>query len=124
VALAIGRGDRRHHRERGRDSGDAKSACEAVTQRVDLFAHVAGVADDAARPVQHAFTLWREALEARAAQHQQHAHLFLDLLNPRRQGRLGDAAGLGGAAEVFLARQRQQEFELVDHKNLFLFIEL
>ena len=56
-----------------------------------------------------------EALEARAAVHQQHAHLLFELLHAGRQRRLGDAAGLGGAAEMLLAGQRQDEIELVDH---------
>ena len=77
-------------------------------------AHRARVADDAARPVEHPLALRREALEARAAIDQQHAHLLLELLDAGRQGRLGHAAGLGGAAEMLFAGQRQQEIELVD----------
>ena len=92
---------------------------EAVAQRIDFVAHVAGVADNAARPFQHALALRRETLEARAAPHQQHAHLLLDLLHPGRQSRLGHAAGLGSAAEVFFTGQSQQEFELVDHGICF-----
>ena len=77
-------------------------------------AHRARVADDAARPVEHALAFRREALEARAAVDQQHAHRLLELLDSGRQRRLGDAAGLGGAAEMLLAGQRQEEFELID----------
>ena len=88
-----------------------------MAQRIDLLAHVAGVADDAPRPVQHPFALGREALKARAAPHQQDAHLFLDLLHPGRQSRLGNAARLGSAAEMLLTGQRQQEFEFVNHAN-------
>ena len=100
MPLAIGRGERRHHRERGRDRGDAQPPGQAVAQRIDLLAHGAGVADDAARPVEHALALRREALEARAAVDQQHAHLLFELLDAGRQRRLGHAAGLGGAAEM------------------------
>jgi hypothetical protein len=53
-----------------------------VTQRVDFLAHGAGVADDAPRPVEHALTLRGEALKARAAVDQQHAHLFFEVLHP------------------------------------------
>ncbi len=88
---------------------------KTVTQGIDLLAHGAGVADNAARPVEHALPLGGEALKARAAVDQQHAHLLLDLLDARRERRLGDAAGLGGAAEVPFPRQRQDEFELVEH---------
>ena len=86
-----------------------------MTERIDLLAHRAGVADDAPGPFEHAFAFRGEALEARAAIHQQHAHLFFELLHAGRQGRLGHSAGLGGAAEVLLAGQRQDEIELVDH---------
>ena len=53
--------------------------------------------------------------------HQQHAQLLLELLDAGRQRRLGDAAGLRRAAEMLLARQRQKEFELVDHRNILAF---
>ena len=45
-------------------------------------------------------TLGREALEARAAVDQHHAHLLLKLLDARRQRRLCDAAGFGGPPEM------------------------
>ena len=38
----------------------------------------------------------------------------LELLDAGRQRRLGDAAGLGGAAEMLFAGQREEEFQLVD----------
>ncbi len=114
MARAERRGEARHHRQRGRDRGDAQPAGEAVAQRVDLLPHGAGVADDAARPVEHALALRGEAAEARAAVDQQHADRLLELLDAGRQRRLGHAAGFGGAAEMPLARQRQEKFELVD----------
>ena len=40
---------------------------------------------------------------------------------PGRQRRLGHAAGLGGAAEMPLAGQRQNEVELVDHRKVLCF---
>ena len=92
-----------------------------MPQRIDLLAHVAGVADNAPRPFQDAVAFGRETLETRAAPDQQNAHLLLDLLHPGRQGRLGDAAGLGGAAEMRLAGQRQQEFEFVDHGDNLIY---
>ena len=115
MLLAIRRGERGDHRERGRDRGDPQPPRQAVTQRVDLLAHGAAVADDPARPIQHALALRREALESRAAVHQQHAHLLLELLHARGQRRLRHAAGLRCTAEVLFAGEGQDEFELVDH---------
>ena len=111
MALAERRGEARDHRERGRDRGDAQLPGQAVAQRVDLRAHRARVADDAARPVEHLLALGREALETRAAVDQQHAHLLLELLHAGRKRRLGDAAGLGGAAEMPLAGQGKEEIQ-------------
>jgi len=48
---------------------------------------------------------------------QQHTHGFLELLDPGGQRRLGHAAGLGRAAEMPLARQRQKEFQLIDQRT-------
>ena len=39
---------------------------------------------------------------------------FLELLDPGGQRGLGHAAGLGRAAEMPLARQRQKKFQLID----------
>ncbi len=116
---AVGRGEPLDHRQRGRDGGDAQAAGQAVLERVHFLAHGAGVADDAARPVEHALALRREALKARAAVDQQDAEAILELLHAGRQSRLGDAAGLGGAAEMLFPRQGEQKFELVDHGGLF-----
>ena len=111
----VGGGDHRHHGERGGDGGDADMAGKAALQRVDLLAHGARVADDAARPVEHPLALGGEALEARAALHQQHAERILELLDAGRERGLAHAAGLRRVAEMPLARQRDDEFELVDH---------
>ena len=52
---------------------------------------------------------------------QQHAHLLFELLHAGRERRLRHAAGLGGAAEMPFARQRQDEVELVDHRKVLFF---
>src|SRR4029077_6384297 len=91
-----------------------------VLERVALLAQGAAVADDAASPVEHALAFRCEILEPRAAIDQEHAETILELLDAGRQRRLGDAAGPGRPAEMVLARQRQQEFELIDH-SLSLF---
>ena len=107
-------GEACHHRERGGDGGDAQPPGQAVTQRLELLPHGAGVAHDAPCPVEHPLALRGEALEAGPAVDQQHAHGFLELLDPGGQRGLGHAAGLGRAAEMPLARQRQKEFQLID----------
>ena len=59
-----GRGDHGRYGERGGDRRDADMAGKTVPQRIDLLAHGASVADDAARPVEHPLAFRREALEA------------------------------------------------------------
>src|SRR5499427_1443561 len=85
-----------------------------MAQRVELLAHGARVADDAARPSKHPLALGGEAAKARAAVDQQHAHGVLELLDPCGERGLGHPAGLRRAAEMPLAGERQKEFELID----------
>jgi hypothetical protein len=73
------------------------------------------IGHDAARPIEHALALGREALEARAPQHELDPEAVLQLLHPGRQGLLGHAAGFGRMAEMLLAGEREQEVQLVDH---------
>src|SRR5262249_55403049 len=113
----VRRREHRRHRERGGDGGDPQMAGEAALERVDLLAHRAGVGDDAARPVEHPFALGREAVIAGAALHQQHAERILELLDAGRQCGLTNVARLRRAPEMLLARQRYDEFQLVDHRR-------
>ena len=84
VPLAIGRRQFLDHRQRGRDRGDAQPSDKAVLEGMDLLAHGAGVADDAACPVQHPFALGREVLETRATIDQKDAERVLELFDARR----------------------------------------
>src|SRR5581483_8866035 len=81
----------------------------------DLLAHGARVADDAPRPIEHALAFRREALEARAALHEEYAELILELFDAGREGRLAHAAGFRRVAEMPLARECDDEFELFQH---------
>jgi hypothetical protein len=54
-----------------------------------------------------------------AAVDQQHAHLFLELLHTGRKGRLRHPAGFRRAAEMLLARQGDDELQLVEHGFVF-----
>jgi hypothetical protein len=76
-------------------------------ERVDLLAHGARITDDAPRPIEHALTLGREALEARAALHEQYAERVFELFDGGGEGRLAHAAGFGSEAEMPLARETQ-----------------
>src|SRR4029077_18252704 len=58
-----------------------------------------------------------EALEARAALHQEHAHRVLELLDARREGRLANSARFRRMAEMSLSGERDDEFELIDHEG-------
>ena len=88
---------------------------EAVGEGADLVAHGAGVADETARPGEHALTLGGKPHEPRAAMDEEDAQALLQLLVPRRKRRLGDAARLRRAPEVILPRQGEEEFELIEH---------
>ena len=119
-----------HRRDGARDR--ARSA-------VSIMASAMGIAAMRSRPVRPCLSAWtssrmarlsptmrraqsstrspsgREILEPRAAIDQEHAETLLELLDAGRQRRLGHAAGFGGPAEMLFARQREQEFELIDH---------
>ncbi len=61
---AVGRGEQLDHGERRGNGGDANMAGKAALQRIDLLMHGARIADDAARPVEHALAFRGESLEA------------------------------------------------------------
>ena len=88
---------------------------QSALERVHLLTHRPAVRDDAARPFEHALALGGEALKPRAALHQHHPELILELLDAGGKRGLADVAHLGGAAEVLLAGERNDEFKLVDH---------
>jgi hypothetical protein len=77
--------------------------------------HGAGVADDAARPVEHALALRREARKARAAVDEADAETLLELLDRGRERRLAHPAGLRGAADMPLACEGDEELQPVEH---------
>ena len=90
-------------------------AGEAAFERIDLLVHRAGVGDDTARPFEHALALRGKAAKPRSALHQQHAKTLFQLLDAGRQGGLAHPAGFRRMPEMLLARQRDDEFQLVDH---------
>jgi hypothetical protein len=99
--------------------GDLDVPGQPVLERADFLTHGARIADDAARPFEDALALRREAVEARAALDEQHAERVFELLDAGGKRGLGDAAGFGGAAEMLLAGEREEEFQLVDHASFY-----
>ena len=102
--------------ERGRDGRDLQVTAQALPQRPHFLAHRARVRHDRARPVEDPLALGGEAEKARSTLHQQHAQRVLELLDAGGKSRLRHPALVRGAAEVSFARQRDQEFEFVDHE--------
>ncbi len=121
VLFAERRGQPWHHGERGRNRRDADVAGKAVPRGAHLFLHGARVAGDAPRPDQHLLAFRRQPLEARTALDQHDAQRLLELLDRRRQRRLGDAELLGSPAEMLLPCEFDEEFELVDHGRKLAF---
>jgi hypothetical protein len=115
MAGPVRRRQRRHHGEGGRHGGDLDVTGGALLEGPNLLLHRPGIADDTARPVKHALALRREAEEARAAMDEQNAERVFELLDSRRKRRLRHAARFGGAAEMLLAGESDQIFQLVDH---------
>jgi hypothetical protein len=68
----------------------------------------------ALRAVEHQLALRREAVEPPRARDDPDAELALDLPDGGGEGRLGDAASLGGAAEMAFAGQRDQIGQVLD----------
>ena len=85
---------------------------------MQLVAHGAGIAHNAAAPVQHTQALRREAHEAGTTLDEQDTERRLQLFDSGRQGRLCDAAGVSGAAEMLLARQGEEEDQLINHESV------
>jgi hypothetical protein len=101
----------------GRAVGIAPSLIRPLTpslQLCDRFLHQVGFGEDAARMGEHDLALLGQALEAPAALDDQHAELFLQLHDRRRQGRLRDMAGLRRPAKMFFTSKRVEINQLAD----------
>ena len=69
--------------QRGWNDAERQGAGEPALQSIDFLAHRARVGDDAARPIQDALALRREATEARPTLDDQHAQLILEAFHRR-----------------------------------------
>src|SRR3546814_1757483 len=72
------------------------------------------VGQDLARPGEELLALRREPGEAMASRHERYAEILLKFADRRRQGRLGDMAGIGGAGEMPLFGERHEIGEMAD----------
>src|SRR5450759_5250511 len=93
------RGQRSDHAKHGRNRGDSNFARKPVLERIDFLPHAANIADDAAGPVERAFSFRGKPDKPRAALDQHHAKDFLKLFEARRHGRLRDAAEACGVTQ-------------------------
>ena len=98
----------RGHRQRGRHAGQQQRPAGRGPRLAQLLAQRLALVQHAVRAGQHPLTLGRQALVLAAAAHDGHAELLLERADRVRQRRLGDVAGLGGAAEVARLRQRAE----------------
>src|SRR3546814_20917007 len=67
-----------------------------------------------ARPGEELLALMLDPGEALASRHERYAEILLKFADRRRQGRLGDMAGIGGAREMPLFGERHEIGEMAD----------
>src|SRR5262245_30523504 len=106
------RGDERGRRQCRRDCTQAERALEAPAQAAGLLLEPVLVAQHAPGPGEHAVPLGRDALEAPTAAHERDPELALEVLDRAGERGLAYVTGLRGAAEVLLAVEGVQIFEL------------
>ena len=106
------RGSHGQHRWNGRD---AQMARKPALVQIDVLLHRAYAGNDLTRPAEDALAFFGEAQEARAAPDQHDAQRILKLPYAGRKRRLGDAAVLRRAAEMFFLCKGDQKLKLVDH---------
>ena len=108
----------RHERQRGRDRADAQRAAQPRAQFRQAVLQRLRIGQDAPGVRQHEFAFGRQPDETPTALDDHDSEFGFELRDRGRQRRLGNAAGVGGAPEVPLARQRIQIDELPDYHPL------
>jgi len=103
-----GRGETRHHGERGGDGADPQMPAQPPAHLADFLLQPVAIGEDALGPFHHAKSLGRETLETPAALHDGHGKLGLELLDGGGESGLGDAASRCGAAEMAFPGQRPE----------------
>ena len=110
-------GDESRHRQRRRDHADrqmARQRTRRIAQRFDLLLQRRPVVENGVRPLEDALAVRREAVKTLAALDDRDAELLLELADAARERGLRHVAGLRGAREVLLTRQRHQILQLPD----------
>jgi hypothetical protein len=108
----------RNHGECGRDCRERDMPGQPMLCGPDFLAHSPRIAHDPAGPFEDALTFRRQTQESRAAPDQHNAELLFELLDGRRERRLGDVALLGRAAKMLLFGQSNEHFQLLDHERV------
>ena len=111
------RGDERHHGERRRDDTHPQAAGETTAALAHVLSEGLHVGEDALCPGEDALPFGGQAAEALAAFDDEDAEGILEVLDARRQRRLGHVARRGRAGEVFLPREGRQILQVLDQRR-------
>jgi len=93
---------------------EAERAGELALGAGEVVAQALVIGQDLLRPVEERGAFGGQADEAVVADHQADVQLFLELVDRRRQRRLGDVAGRRGAREMTLAGEGDEIGEVAD----------
>ncbi len=96
---------------------DAKPAGQALVDLLETAAQVLRLGENAVSVVENEPSLRRQADEVMAALDDRRAETLFELPDRRRKRRLRHMAGLRGLAEMLLAGERNQIFELLQHHS-------
>jgi hypothetical protein len=119
IVLAQPRQDARQHERRDRrDHAHPHLARKWPPGGARDIGELVGLAQHAPRLFDEALAERREPHHAARALDQHHADQRLELANARRQRRLGDETGLGGAAEMAMIAQRDQILQLLERGEI------
>ena len=105
----------RDDRQRGRDHAEPQSSRDAFVERFDAAAQVLDFGEHAVGVFERQLALRRQAEIAVAALDDRRAEFLFELADRRREGGLRHMARFRRAAEVALAGERHEIFELSEH---------
>ncbi len=117
LAKARQHGRQQERRDR-RNDAHAQLAMQRPALRPRHFGQLLGLAKHGDRLVGDLLAERREADHAAGPFDQGEAEQGLEFAEARRQGRLGDEAGVGGLAEMSVAPQRDEILKLLDGRKV------